>query len=232
MEFDICSTNPEVEIFGFPFSTRLWYGCAKTKTIRGRSWRGYRKMLVATLVSGEHESGSLHKSRNAFFYLQYGQKNFNSQYAIGGNRKQAAFSAGTGITHSEYNHHPDQEVRLFQIWEFPDRKNVSPRYNQKTFDFEGYRNTLQTLVAPHSDERVGDGLWIYQNAWFHRGIFDEGKCITFSKLSVSNGLFAMVIEGKFRVNGVELHRRDALGISPSRAAKSALRQMRPIPNCC
>jgi len=123
-------------------------------------------------------------------------------------------SAGSGITHSEFNHHPDQEVRLFQIWVFPNCKNVSPRYDQRSFDFEGSRNTLQTLVAPRSDEGSVEGLWIYQNAWFHRGIFDEGTCISYSRHSVSNGLFAMVIEGKFRVDGVELNRRDAIGIKP------------------
>lgn len=124
-------------------------------------------------------------------------------------------SAGSGITHSEFNHHPDQDVRLFQIWVFPDRKNVTPRYGQKSFDFEGFRNTLQTLVAPLSDEGSVEGLWIYQNAWFHRGIFDLGKCISYSKNSASNGHFAMVIEGKFEVDGVELNRRDGLGIKPT-----------------
>ncbi|NBU70991.1 MAG: pirin family protein [Bacteroidetes bacterium] len=121
-------------------------------------------------------------------------------------------SAGTGITHSEYNHHPDQDVRLFQIWVFPDRKNVSPRYDQKSFDIEGGRNSLHNIVAPQSDDRASNALWIYQNAWIHRGIFDEGKTIPYSKRAKNNGLFAMVIEGSFQIDGVDLNRRDALGI--------------------
>ncbi len=123
-------------------------------------------------------------------------------------------SAGTGVTHSEFNHHPDQDVRLFQIWVFPDRKNVSPRYDQKSFDFQGSRNALQTLVVPQSYEGAADELWIHQNAWFYRGIFDEGTSILYPKRTASNGLFAMVIEGKFQVDGVDLNRRDALGIKP------------------
>jgi redox-sensitive bicupin YhaK (pirin superfamily) len=73
---------------------------------------------------------------------------------------------------------------------------------------------LQTLVVPQSYERAADELWIHQNAWFYRGIFDEGTSILYPKRTASNGLFAIVIEGNFQVDGVDLNRRDALGIKP------------------
>lgn len=136
-------------------------------------------------------------------------------------------SAGTGVTHSEFNHHPDQDVRLFQIWVFPDRKNVSPRYDQKSFDFQICRNTLQTLVVPQSYEGAVDKLWIHQNAWFHRGIFDEGTSIPYVRRTASNGLFAMVIEGKFQVDGADLNRRDALGIKPMERGEISITAQAP-----
>ena len=49
-------------------------------------------------------------------------------------------SAGTGITHSEFNANADKPVKLLQIWVFPDRKNVTPRYNQITLDISQRHN--------------------------------------------------------------------------------------------
>ncbi|MBM3919514.1 MAG: pirin family protein [Sphingomonadales bacterium] len=136
-------------------------------------------------------------------------------------------SAGTGITHSEYNHHPDQDLKLFQIWVFPDRKNVPPRYDQKSFDIEGCRNSLQSLVSPHSEDGSSAGLWIYQNVWFHRGIFDEGARISYPKRIASNGIYSIVIEGRFLVDGVELDRRDGLGIKHAESSEISITAQAP-----
>src|SRR5690606_14488079 len=57
-------------------------------------------------------------------------------------------SAGTGIEHSEYNHLKDQPLNLLQIWLFPKRKDVEPRYDQRAFDPADRVNKLQMLVSP------------------------------------------------------------------------------------
>jgi redox-sensitive bicupin YhaK (pirin superfamily) len=79
-------------------------------------------------------------------------------------------SAGTGIQHSEKNKNPDQPVNLLQIWVFPDKKNVAPRYDQKAFDLSAARNRLLNIVSPMGS---AEGLNIHQHAWFHLGKLDK-----------------------------------------------------------
>lgn len=79
-------------------------------------------------------------------------------------------SAGTGIEHSEYNRNTDRLTKFLQIWIFPNRRNVEPRYDQMTMNIEGMANRFQQILSPNADD---DGVWIHQNAWFHLGKFDR-----------------------------------------------------------
>lgn len=119
-------------------------------------------------------------------------------------------SAGKGIKHSEYNAQKDEKVNLFQIWIFPDKKNVEPRYQQKTYKNLVEKNTLHEVVTPKSDRT--DTLWIHQDAWFSIGTFNQNHSITYDLKIKENGVFAMIIEGSFKINGIELNSRDGLGI--------------------
>ena len=119
-------------------------------------------------------------------------------------------SAGTGVYHSEYNANKDKPVKLFQIWLFPNKKNAEPRYDQITLDVKKMDNNLMQILSPFKDD---EGVWIHQNAWFHMGRFDAGKSFKHAlNAPQNNGLYAMVVDGKYRVNGEELSQRDALGI--------------------
>ncbi|MFW6370882.1 MAG: pirin family protein, partial [Bacteroidota bacterium] len=73
-------------------------------------------------------------------------------------------SAGTGVFHSEYNASKDEDVNFLQIWIYPDKKNVSPSYNQKYFEAEDAQDKWQLLVGPNGE----DGLHINQNATISR----------------------------------------------------------------
>lgn len=123
-------------------------------------------------------------------------------------------SAGTGLFHSEFNASKHEPVNFFQIWVFPNRKNVTPRYEQKRMDFLDHRNSLSEIVTPHPAEHA---LWIYQDAWFNIGAFDNGVGVNYSLKSCTNGVFAMVIGGRFSVAGVDLESRDGLGVSEAGA---------------
>lgn len=118
-------------------------------------------------------------------------------------------SAGTGIQHSEFNHNKDQEVRLLQIWVFPNKKNVSPRYGQMTFDVAGRKNKLQLIVSPGPAD---DGMWIYQDAWFHMSNLDAGQKLTYDLRKKGNGVYCFMTEGDAVIAGRELNRRDGAGI--------------------
>lgn len=120
-------------------------------------------------------------------------------------------SAGTGIQHSEYNANNDKEVKFLQIWIFPNKQGVSPRYDQISLKKEDRHNTLQQILSPNADD---EGVWIHQNAWFHLGELDEGTELTYKlKDPQNNGVYAFVLEGYVQLAGQELERRDGLGIS-------------------
>jgi len=120
-------------------------------------------------------------------------------------------SAGSGLTHSEYNSNLDKPLNFFQIWVFPDKKNVQPRYDQKEFDFIHRKNELVPIVGPKDDEE-NEVLCVHQNAWFSIGTFDKGIAFDYKIKKQGNGVFAMVVEGEFTVEDQKLHHRDGLGI--------------------
>ena len=123
-------------------------------------------------------------------------------------------SAGTGVRHSEFNANSHEEVSLLQIWVFPNRRNVAPRYDQKTFKPEDRVNQLQTVVAPIDDAEVENGtaMGIHQNAWFSLGSLEAGVEKTYPVKQTGNGVYVFLIEGAATVNGHPLSKRDALGV--------------------
>jgi redox-sensitive bicupin YhaK (pirin superfamily) len=118
-------------------------------------------------------------------------------------------SAGTGIQHSEYNKNKDQQVKFLQIWVFPNKKNVTPRYDQITLKLEDRHNKLQQIISPNPDDA---GVWIHQNAWFHLGKFDKGVTKDYSIKGKGNGLYIFNLNGKLNVNNQILNTRDGFGI--------------------
>jgi redox-sensitive bicupin YhaK (pirin superfamily) len=119
-------------------------------------------------------------------------------------------SAGTGIYHSEYNRNKDKEVNFLQIWVFPNKRNVTPRYDQKTFDESKRENSIQTIVSP---DGVDGSVTIQQDAWFSLSKIDEGKSITYHLHNEHNGLYVFVLSGNIRVLDEQLNQRDGAGIT-------------------
>ncbi len=118
-------------------------------------------------------------------------------------------SAGTGITHSEFNHSKTDDLKLLQIWVFPNKGNVTPRYDQMVLP-ASERNTMQQVLSPNADD---SGVWIHQDAWFHIGNLDQGIELKYElNKPASNGVYAFVIEGDVTINGQTLNRRDGFGI--------------------
>ncbi len=120
-------------------------------------------------------------------------------------------SAGTGIMHSEYNANADEKVKFLQIWVFPNKKSVQPRYDQITLNTIDRQNKLQQVLSPNAED---DGVWIHQNAWFHMANLDKGKYVNYQlKDSKNNGVYAFIIKGDVTINGESLNERDGMGIS-------------------
>ncbi|MBW2503419.1 MAG: pirin family protein [Deltaproteobacteria bacterium] len=118
-------------------------------------------------------------------------------------------SAGSGLTHSEYNDSDSEELKFLQIWIFPREKNIPPRYEQKHFDRETRQNKFQTLVAPDASDET---IWINQDAWLSMADINVGNQITYPKHLSGNGVYFFVIKGTVEVDGYLMERRDGMGL--------------------
>lgn len=118
-------------------------------------------------------------------------------------------SAGSGVYHSEFNKRQDIDARFLQIWVFSNKKNVTPRYDQLSIRDVEKENAFYQILSPNSDDQ---GVWIYQDAWFHLGKFEAGKSDTYTWKKEGNGLYIFVLEGQAEVDGQLLDKRDGYGI--------------------
>lgn len=117
-------------------------------------------------------------------------------------------SAGTGITHSEFNHSQTEEVNILQIWVFPNKKQVTPRYQQ--FQLTETTDELQQIISPNEND---EGGWIYQDSWFFLGNFKDKQNIDYKIKKPENGVYIFVISGEATIEGTELKAKDAIGLS-------------------
>jgi hypothetical protein len=118
-------------------------------------------------------------------------------------------SAGTGVSHSEYNKNKDQPLNLLQLWVLPNQQNVAPRYDQKNIKSLKKTNALYPVITPNHDAA---GMWIHQDAWFHLGDFNQKTTVPYSLHKQGNGVYAFMIEGRASIEGESLEKRDALGV--------------------
>lgn len=118
-------------------------------------------------------------------------------------------SAGTGIYHQEYNKEENVPAKFLQIWLFPNQRNVTPRYQQERYDATLVPNQFSQILSPDKSDA---GVWIYQDAWFHLGKFDNGLKTDYTLKRKGNGVYVFVIKGSIQVNGQDLAERDGLGI--------------------
>ncbi len=137
------------------------------------------------------------------------QDSMGNQHLISAGEVQV-MSAGSGLTHSEYNNSDTQEVNFLQIWVLPKKQNIAPRYGQLKFDPADRQNRFQTLVAP---EQSDESIWINQDAWFSLADLPAGTTIAYRKKRPQSGVYFFVIEGTLSIDGENLERRDGLGLS-------------------
>ena len=121
-------------------------------------------------------------------------------------------SAGTGISHSEYNASKSEQVNFLQIWVLPKQRDTEPRYHQQGFSVANREDRFQAVLAPDSE---GGAMCINQDAWFSLGNFNAGRRDTYRLHTPGNGVYVFVLEGGAEVAGERLDRRDGLGITGS-----------------
>ncbi len=132
-----------------------------------------------------------------------------------GNKKQIKagevqrMSAGTGVTHSEMNPSASEELELFQLWFFPERKGDKPSYEQKGYSREEKLNQLRLVVSPEGKD---GSVQIHTPVHMFASVLEPKK-----KVSLEKGFekaWIQVATGKIRVAGIELAAGDGVGLDP------------------
>lgn len=118
-------------------------------------------------------------------------------------------SAGTGITHSEFNPSANEPVHLYQIWLFPDRRGITPSYEQKRFEEEERRNRLRLVASPDASD---GSLLIHQDARILLGSLDANREVTHT-LGNNRHAWVQVLRGTAEVNGHKLTAGDGASLS-------------------
>jgi len=118
-------------------------------------------------------------------------------------------SAGSGVSHSEFNHSADEPVHFLQIWLFPEQQDITPSYEETHFSAESKRNQLRLIVSPDGSD---GSLRIHQDARIYATLLDGAQRLTHT-LAAGRGAYVQVARGQLQVNGVTLEAGDALQVS-------------------
>lgn len=118
-------------------------------------------------------------------------------------------SAGAGIWHSEYNASDTEDLNLFQIWIFTNKRKLKPRYDQKEFDRTERLDSWQLFVSPNGQS---NSLSINQSAYISIIETKEDNLKNYQLKEQGNGVYFMLIEGKIQIEEHLLEKRDAVGV--------------------
>jgi len=113
-------------------------------------------------------------------------------------------SAGSGVTHSEFNHSKSEPVHFMQIWLIPAEQNAAPRYQQEHYADEEKRGRLRLIISPDGAE---GSLKVRQDARVYAGLFDGAESATLT-LPANRYAYIQVARGSVTVNGQRLNEGD------------------------
>ena len=118
-------------------------------------------------------------------------------------------SAGSGVTHSEYNASKTEPVHFLQIWLVPSERGIKPSYEQKAFSSESKQGRLRVVAAP--DGRDGS-VTLHTDAVLYAGLFEPGERAEL-ELADNRRAWVQVVRGQVRIAGSVLKAGDGAAIS-------------------
>ncbi|RCS47778.1 pirin family protein [Bremerella cremea] len=124
-------------------------------------------------------------------------------------------TAGTGITHSEFNPSETEPVHLYQIWLFPDKKGYTPSYEQKRFPDEQLHNRLRVVASPDAEE---GSLAIHQDAKIFLSKLDAGASVELP-IAPERHAWLQVLRGSITLNDIQLNTSDGAAVSDEQQLK-------------
>ena len=124
-------------------------------------------------------------------------------------------SAGTGVVHSEYNYE-NEDTNLYQIWIFPNKKDVKPRWDAKKFPKEPVKGKLKPLVTGFENDN-DQTLKIYQDIEILAGNINQGDFV--DQTINRNQAYVLCSKGKIKINGKEIIKGDGAEITKEKNVK-------------
>jgi redox-sensitive bicupin YhaK (pirin superfamily) len=118
-------------------------------------------------------------------------------------------SAGTGISHSEFNATQTDWVHLLQIWIIPDKRGIMPRYDQKLFTTEDKQGKLKLIVSPDGRE---DSILIHQDVDLYATILKAGEKVEHF-LKPQRHAWIQIVKGSALINSSPVTAGDGMTIS-------------------
>ncbi len=127
-------------------------------------------------------------------------------------------SAGTGISHSEFNPSETEPVHFLQIWIIPDRVGLAPSYEQKAFPLEERRGRLRLVAAPDGSD---GSVTVHQDARLFVANLDAGERLS-HQIEPGRGIWLQIARGIVALNGTEMRQGDGAAIEdePSLAVEA------------
>ena len=179
-------------------------------------FRSLRVMNEDTVAPGQGFGTHPHNDMEIVTYVLEGALEHKDSMGNGEVLRPGEFqrmSAGTGITHSEFNPSDSEPVHLYQIWIFPERKGIEPSYEQKRFPEVERHNQLR-LVASRNAEN--GSLLIHQDARIYLSQVDAEKEIEHELLEGRHA-WLQVLRGSVSLNGINLETSDGAAVSEERS---------------
>jgi quercetin 2,3-dioxygenase len=176
---------------------------------RHMNFRSLRVINQDRIASGHGFGTHPHRNMEIFSYLLEGQLEHKDSMGNGrvlSHGQIQLMSAGSGVTHSEFNPNADKQAHLLQIWITPREANLTPSYTEWHPDPARENEAKVLVISP--DGRDGSAT-IHQDADVYRLRLSAGESVS-HRLTSDRGLWLQVIRGEFEVDGKTLHPGDAI----------------------
>lgn len=175
-------------------------------------FRSLRVMNEDRVATGQGFGTHAHNDMEIVSYVLEGELEHKDSIGNGEVLRPGEFqriTAGTGITHSEFNPSANQATHFYQIWLIPERRGLEPSYEQKGFDPQGRKNRWQLVASRNAKD---DSLLIHQDANIYLADLDNGRDMTFA---IPNGrhVWLQVLRGSVEFNASRLSTGDAVAVS-------------------
>lgn len=188
------------------------FSFASYRDPRHMGFRSLRVMNEDRVQPGEGFGTHPHNDMEIVTYVLEGALEHKDSMGNGEILRPGEFqrmTAGTGITHSEFNPSDKELVHLYQIWLFPDRKGLTPSYEQKRFAPEEQQNRLRLVASPDAED---GSLLINQDARIYLSQISSGQSVT-HPIQTGRHAWLQVLRGSVTVNGNKLDTSDGAAVS-------------------